>query len=125
MKKTSLLTALFCVAGVTFGQGSLTPPSAPTPSMKTLDELDASVVAVSNAVDQIQDETRIDLATVAGDATYHYVITQSGSYYLSGNLEVTKASGISISASGVTLDLNGFQISRASGTGGSGIYLSS
>jgi parallel beta-helix repeat protein len=80
-------------------------------------------VNVSNAVDQIKDETRIDLATVAGDSSYHHIITQPGSYYLTHNLEVTKSNGISISSSGVTLDLNGFEISRISGTGGSGIYI--
>jgi parallel beta-helix repeat protein len=56
-------------------------------------------------------------------ADYHFIINQPGSYYLSANLAVTKPNGIRINAEGVTLDLNGFQVSRASGTGGAGINL--
>ena len=62
-----------------------------------------------------QVETRIDLATVAGDSSFHHIITQPGSYYLSGNLEVIKANGgVEINAVGVTLDLNGHEIFRGS-----------
>ncbi len=57
------------------------------------------------------------------NASYHYIINQPGSYYLSANLGVTKTNGIQITAEGVTLDLNGFEIARASGTGGSGIEI--
>jgi len=57
-----------------------------------------------------QMEPRTDLATVAGDANYHHVISQPGSYYLSGNLSVTKTNGIHITSARVTLDLNGFEI---------------
>jgi len=87
-------------------QGSLTPPGAPGVTMKTLEQV----------------EPRTDVATVAGDSTYHHVINQPGSYYLSGNLAVTNANGIHITAAGVTLDLNGFRISRATGSGGYGVY---
>ena len=59
----------------------------------------------------------------AASADYHFIINQPGSYYLSGNLDVTKPNGIQINAAGVTLDLNGFQLSRASGTGGAGVNL--
>ena len=85
-------------------------------------ELDYLIEGVSNAVEQV--ETRIDLATVAGNTTYHHVISQPGSYYLSRNLAVTKANGISITTNNVTLDLNGFTISRSSGSGGNGVYVS-
>src|SRR3954468_9545984 len=90
-----------------FPQGSLTPPSAPAPTMKTLDQV----------------EPRIDLqnapasAVTTTNADYHFIITQPGSYYLSANLAVTKTNGIQINAEGVTLDLNGFQISRVSPAG--------
>jgi parallel beta-helix repeat protein len=118
------LLGVGCVMGLTasvFGQGSLTPPGAPGATMKTLEEIDAAIAGVSNAVGAV--EARIDLATVAGDGTYHHVINQSGSYYLSGNLGVTKTSGISITAANVTLDLNGFTVSRSAGSGGTGIYI--
>jgi len=76
-----------------------------------------------------QVEPRIDLqnapasAVIASDPNYQYLIIQPGSYYLSANLEVTKANGIWINAANVTLDLGGFQISRASGSGGNGIQV--
>ncbi len=124
MKKITTATmTLLCIAGVTFGQGSLTPPGAPGATMKTLAELDAAITGVSNAVEQV--ETRIDILTVAGSGTSvdHY-ITQPGSYYLSANIESTSdTAAIYVSTSGVTIDLNGFHISYGSGTGQSGIQL--
>ena len=94
-------------------QGSLVPPGAPAPTMKTLQQI----------------EPRIDLqsapasAVTTTNAAYHFIINQPGSYYLSANLDVTKSNGIQINAEGVTLDLNGFEISRASGSGGNGIEI--
>ncbi|RKX33704.1 MAG: hypothetical protein DRP64_20705, partial [Verrucomicrobia bacterium] len=38
------------------------------------------------------------------------VISQSGSYYLTENLTVSSGNGITINASGVTVDLRGFTI---------------
>ena len=97
-----------------FAQGDLNPPAAPTPTMKTLQQV----------------EPRTDLqATPApagvdtSNSNFHFVINQAGSYYLSSNLAVTKTSGIQINAENVTLDLNGFHISRASGSGGNGIEI--
>ena len=88
--------------------GSLTPPpGAPGPTMKSLAQI----------------EPRTDLANVAGDAGHHHIISTPGSYYLSGNLDVTKADGISIQASDVTLDLQGFNVNRIAGAGGVGILI--
>jgi len=81
-------------------QGDLEPPAgSPKPGMKTLSQI----------------EPRIDLATVPDGFSYMHRIREPGSYYLSGNLDVTKGNGIQIAASGVTLDLNGFNIFRSSG----------
>ncbi|MCF7863960.1 MAG: right-handed parallel beta-helix repeat-containing protein [Kiritimatiellales bacterium] len=71
-----------------------------------------------------QIEPRIDVMTLASNATSEIVISQAGSYYLSGNLDVGKTYGIFIGADHVTLDLNGFAITRTSGSGGYGVYLS-
>ena len=79
------------------GQGSLTPPGAPAPTMKSLA--------------QIEPRTAI---TNIGAVT----ITNSGSYYLTTNITVSSGDAITITANGVTLDLNGFSVSStASGTG--------
>ncbi|MDF7801910.1 right-handed parallel beta-helix repeat-containing protein [Pontiellaceae bacterium B1224] len=88
-------------------QGPLSPPGAPAATMKTLEQV----------------EPRIDLATVAGDTNYHHVISVPGSYYLSENIEVSLPSGIQINSPDVSLDLNGFTVSRISGSGGYGIYI--
>ncbi|MCU0857645.1 MAG: right-handed parallel beta-helix repeat-containing protein [Pontiellaceae bacterium] len=118
-------TILFLLAGLTgsaFAQGSLTPPGAPGAAMKTMDQLNTAIMDVSNAVSEV--EVRIDVATLAGDETFKHIINQPGSYYLTGNLDVTSNSGVFINSSFVALDLNGFQISRASGSGGYGISIS-
>ena len=73
----------------TFAQGPLTPPGAPAPTMKTLDQIEART-AISSAP---------------------FTITQPGSYYLTTNLNVTSGDAITINTNQVTLDLNGFTIS--------------
>jgi hypothetical protein len=84
-----------------FAQGSLTPPpGVPGPTMITLS--------------QIEPRTPISSAP--------YSITQPGSYYLTTNLTVTVGNVISISANGVTVNLNGFTISTT-GSGSYGIFL--
>ena len=83
-------------------QGTLTPPGAPAPTMKTLD--------------QIQPRTPI--------SALPFMITNSGSYYLTANLSVSGGDGIDISATNVTVDLNGFTISStAPAANGRGIAL--
>ena len=54
----------------------------------------------------------INQSTVMAAGGFPYIINQSGSYKLSGNLIVqqTGTSAIMIAASNVTLDLNGFTI---------------
>src|ERR1035437_5568765 len=87
-----------------FAQGSLTPPGAPAPTMKTLA--------------QIEPRTPISSAP--------FTITTPGSYYLTTNLTITSGDAITIGANGVTLDLNGFTIaSTAASATGSGIYINS
>src|SRR5688572_1585520 len=97
-----------------FSQGSLNPPGPPGPTMKRLDEVEPRTNLQA---------TPAPAGVDTGNVDYHFIINQSGSYYLSANVGVTKANGIQVNAEGVTLDLNGFEISRTSGSGGSGIEL--
>ena len=88
----------------TFAQGSLTPPGAPAPTMKTLA--------------QIEPRTLISSAP--------FTISAPGSYYLTTNLFVSSGNAITIASSDVTLDLNGFTIaSSAASAAGTGILLNS
>ncbi len=84
--------------------GDLNPPPGPIqPTMKTLDEVEPRVP--------------IGPDTTPGDADSLFRITQSGSYYLTGN--VTGQSGrhgIQIEADGVTLDLSGFTLIGVTGS---------
>ena len=100
----ALLATLTHQLSTAFAQGSLTPPGAPAPMMRSLD--------------QIEPRTPISFAP--------YVITNTGSFYLTTNLNVTFGDAIDINASGVTLDLNGFTIaSTAPGAAGTAIQLAS
>lgn len=87
------------------GAGPINPPAgAVGPTGKTLVE--------------VEPRTIVNATNTPGDAAAVYILTQPGSYYLTGN--ITAPSGkaaIRIEASNVTLDLNGFEILGA----GSGI----
>ena len=56
--------------------------------------------------------TALSLANTPGDADSHFRITESGTYYLTGNV-LTSASGaaIEVAADHVVIDLNGFEMS--------------
>ncbi len=84
--------ALPFLPGIALAQGPLTPPGAPAPTMKTLDQVEPRT-ALTGGV---------------------YAITQPGSYYLAAPMQA-----VSIDADNVTLDLMGFAIAA---TGGSAIY---
>ncbi len=99
----SVLTAL-ALSGVARA-GNLTPPAGNVSgTMKTLDQVEA----------------RIPIPGGVNPAPF--VITQPGSYYLTGNRVHTQnvSHSIKITVSNVTLDLNGFTI--AAQNGGSGAY---
>ncbi|MBS0661041.1 MAG: right-handed parallel beta-helix repeat-containing protein [Verrucomicrobia bacterium] len=89
------LSALLALPLSVHGQGAPTPGGPPGPTMKTLDQI----------------EPRIDLATLPGDSTALVVITQPGSYYLSGNLTgVSGRGGIRVAVGDVNIDLRGFSL---------------
>ncbi|NCC52759.1 MAG: hypothetical protein EOM20_16310 [Spartobacteria bacterium] len=87
----ALLLGLVTVNQTVHAQGSLDPAAAPTPTMKTLD--------------QVEPRTAITNVPIT--------ISAPGSYYLTGNLS---GGGISITTNDVTLDLMGFTLS-GSGNG--------
>ena len=88
-----------------FGQGSLTPPGPPAPTMKSLAQI----------------EPRIPISSLP------FTISASGSYYFTGNLQFSAATGhaITISASDTTLDLMGFTLSSTAGVTGNAIHVNS
>ncbi len=101
--KTTTLLLLAALTGILRAQGPLTPPGLPEPTMKTLDQI----------------EPRTPIYSLP------YTITQSGSYYFTGNLKFTATSGdaITIAASNVNLDLMGFTLSSSSGVTGEAISI--
>jgi hypothetical protein len=99
-----LLSTLNPQLSTVFAQGSLTPPGAPAPAMKTLAQI----------------EPRTPISSVP------FTNSAPGSYYLTTNLTVSSGNAITISTNGVTLDLNGFTITSTAGSAtGFGIVLNS
>ncbi len=90
------LFSLFLVPCSVLSQGPLTPPGAPAPTMKTLDQVEAR-------------------KPIPG-GTSPFTISSSGSYYLTGNITVASGDVITINASNVTLDLNGYTLATTSAT---------
>jgi len=89
----TIVTALIfgLSASPIFAQGSLTPPGAPTPTMKTLDQVEARQI--------------VNATNTPGDGTNQFIISAPGSYYLTGNITgVSAKNGIVINADDVTLD---------------------
>ena len=104
-KRTKVVASVLVLAGLlvfalTAIGGNLEPKAPPGPTMKTLDEV----------------EPRIPVQSLPGDANSLYVISQQGSYYLTGNItgEPNKC-GIMIAANNVTVDLMGFTLTGVAG----------
>jgi parallel beta-helix repeat protein len=95
----SLSALALLITGAALYAGPLNPPAGPVaPTLKTLTE--------------VEPRTAINATNTPGDADSLFRITQPGSYYLTSNITgVAGRHGIEIAASGVTLDLNGFELS--------------
>jgi parallel beta-helix repeat protein len=93
----ALLSSFILHPSSLLAQGSLTPPGAPAPTMKSLDQVEARTI--------------VNAANTPGDSFNLFIISRPGSYYLTTNLVgVSGKSGITITADNVTLDLNGFVV---------------
>jgi len=102
----ALFLALAGLCPAVLGQGALTPPGPPAPTMKSLAQI----------------EPRTDVLTLSGNGNNQYLITQSGSYYLTTNIVgVASKNGINIQADYVTLDLNGFNVNGSASGSQAGI----
>jgi hypothetical protein len=95
---------LFGFVGFAARGGDTTPPAGPiTSTMKTLDD--------------VEPRTAVNATNTPGDATNLFIISQPGSYYLTGNIAgVAGKSGVHIASDDVTLDLSGFTIRGGSGS---------
>jgi len=101
------LSLAIATVGVMAVAGPLNPPGgAVSPTYKTLTEIEPRIA--------------INATNTPGDADATpslYKITQPGSYYLTGNVTgVSGKIGIEIASSGVTLDLNGFELLGVAGS---------
>ena len=73
---------------------------------------------------QVEPRIPVNATTAPGSGIFEHVLSAPARYYLTGDVAVTKPHGFTLTTAGASLDLNGFQIRRASGTGGLGIDVS-
>jgi len=99
----ALLLSTLTPLSTVFAQGSLTPPGAPAPVMKSLD--------------QIEPRTPVGDAHTPGDSGNQFIVRQPGSYYLTANLVgVSGKHGVRIVTNNVTLDLKGLALTGVAGS---------
>jgi len=92
-------TALTLTTGGLLFAGPLNPPAGP-------------IISTNKTLQEVEPRIAINLTNTPGDADSLFKITQRGSYYLTSNITgVAGRHGIEIAASGVTIDLMGFDLS--------------
>lgn len=100
IRSKMIVTVLFVVIGLFVGglqAGDLNPPGPPTAgTMKPLDDIEPRVA--------------VNAANTPGDPNNTFVISQPGSYYLTGNITSNFKHAILIDADDVTLDLMGYRL---------------
>jgi hypothetical protein len=110
----ALLLGAAAATSTAFAQsgGPLTPPGIP-----------GNPATVMPSLTEIYNVAKEPRAVIPAQ-TATYTITQSGNYVLSGDIVVSTGNGITIDASDVTIDLNGFTIrSTAAPTNGIGVRI--
>ncbi len=122
---TALMLGMFAIAPASQAAGPLDPsagPGSPATQMPSLVEIKAAIDAL--ATSSLNGRTPIPGTSGAAAAGPAFTISQPGSYVLTGNIVVSSDDAIRITASSVTLDLNGFTISSsASGLSGAAINI--
>jgi hypothetical protein len=120
MKRPLSLLTLLSLAGVAFAQGPLTPPVGADPAIGPANALTPGGAPQATMKTLHQVEPRIPIDGVP------LVINATGSFYLTKNLHFTEPTGdaITIAASDVTIDLNGFAITSDAVVTGSAIVVS-
>lgn len=117
------LSLVACIAAATFA-GPLAPPAgAPTSTGKSTQEIFDKLDTIQTLIEPgearipINEFTAPPSNSAPGINAAAHRISQPGSYYLTGNLNVPSGkSGIMIAASDVTIDLNGYTINGAAGS---------
>ena len=115
--------------------GELTPPPGPVmPTGSSLGKIDATVASLDSKIDTVDKklvfgatgiiEPRRAITSVSSSATAQYCITESGAYYLTGNLtpEPGKDVCIEIKADHVDIDGQGFAFLGGGGGGSGGCF---
>ncbi len=82
--------------------------------MKSLDQIDADIAQVNTLATDIdakaEKRAAINATNTPGDDNDAFIISQPGSYCLTGNVATGLPNGIEVTAGGVTVDLNGFAV---------------
>lgn len=101
----TIFAVLWLITSAVLLAGPLDPPAGPVaPAYKTLSEVEPRIA--------------INSTNTPGDNDSLFKITQPGSYYFIGNITgVAGKYGIEIAVSGVSLDLNGFDLVGAAAMG--------
>ncbi len=122
---TALMLGVFAITPASQAAGPLDPsagPGSPATQMPSLVEIKAAIDAL--ATSSLNGRTPIPGTSGAAAAGPAFTISAPGSYVLTGNIAVTSGDAIRITASSVTLDLNGFTISsNSSGLSGAAINI--
>ncbi len=79
---------------------------------------------VFKTLNQVEPRVEVNAVNTPGDNASVYEISQPGSYYLTGNVQGAPGkNGITISSSGVKLDLNGYSVFAEGGDTNTGIRI--